>query len=336
MAVPLNLGAEVREPRVVDRFLLWATGITMGVYLLGTLAVSAVLPPGDLGNPAFLTELFTSVWGPLGTLLGTANELVLIVYFLCAIAAFNLLFARLLLVAAIDQRLPARVARLRAGEPLTATLLQSGINLLFLVAVFLIAPVVVPSVAQLSTAVFLVTINGASLIWNLAMIGLFLCGIILVQRARRTWQGRWVLPPALLSLACVLGMGASAIAIGSTLFAGSPLPAVLTNANWNYWVLVVTLASLAVGAIVSFLAPEAEDLSAFLARRAHRQAGPLTTSASASSLPGHAARAAVPPASARSAPMPVRPSSGPQGVRPGSRSGSLGAARDGAEHRTLL
>lgn len=322
MAVPLNLGAEVRDRSEASQYLLWGTAITMGVYLLGTLAVSAVLPPADLSNPAFLTDLFTTVWGPLGTVLGLTNYVVLIGYFICATAAYNALFARLLWMAGVDQRLPAALGRLRAGVPFHATLVQTLINVFFIGVVFLVAPWLVPSVTQLSFAVFLVTINGAALIWNLAMIGLFLCGILLVRRFRQQWQGGWVLPPVLLYAACGLGMGASALAIASTLLAGSPLPSVLSNANWVYWVLIVTLASLAVGAIVSFLAPEAEDLSAFFARRAHHAETPQ---ARATAMPP----SPQPSTPTHSGPLQTVPSSGSlgsfRGLRPDTRSGHVGS-----------
>src|SRR5262249_7304751 len=68
------------------------------------------------------------------------------------------------------------------------------------------------------------------------------------------------LPRFLLMLACVAGVGAAGIAIYFTLFAGSPLPQTLDNQNWFYWVLLVTLGSLAIGATYSFLVPESEDL----------------------------------------------------------------------------
>lgn len=335
MAVPLNLGAEVRNRREASQYLLWGTGITMGVYVLGTLAISAVLPLGDLGNPAFLTELFTIVWGPFGQALGLANYVVLIIYFICATAAFNTLFARLLWVAGVDQRLPALLGRLRAGVPFHATLVQTLINMLFLGVVFLVAPWLAPSVTQLSFAVFLVTINGASLIWNLAMIGLFLCGMLLVQRFRRQWHGGWVLPPVLFYVACAVGMGASTVAIISTLVAGSPLPNILSNTNWIYWVLVVTLASLAVGAIVSFLAPEAEDLSAFFARRAQQAQHaetqqmrvtpqPMPRGSSGSSFQ-EAKLSPWPPRLSRSGPLPVDAQGGiSHDLHPDTRSGPLG------------
>jgi len=262
MAVPLNLGAEVVQRKNASKYLVAGTLITMGVYLLATFAVVVILPPGDLANPAFLTEIFSQTFGPfLGTVLGDGNYIILVIYFICAIAAFNSMFARLLLVAGIDRRLPAAMRRLNAHRvPFNATMVQTLFNVVFVAIVFLIAPAFAPSIQGLSFAVFLVTINGASTVWNIAMIGLFLCGMILFARYARHLAGNWVIPPFFLYLACLAGIAAASFAMYSTFFAGSPLPQLLNNADWFYWVLLVTLGSLAVGAAYSFLVPEAEDL----------------------------------------------------------------------------
>ncbi|HEX7737520.1 MAG TPA: APC family permease [Ktedonobacteraceae bacterium] len=264
MAVPLNLGAEIIHRKAANRYLLWGTVITIGVYLLATLAVIAILPPADLFNPAFLTEVFRSAFGPiLGNALGFLNYVILIVYFICATAAFNMLFARLLLVAGVDRRLPVAMRRLSVKRvPFNATLVQTIFNIVFVAAIFLVAPSFAPSSQGLSTLVFLITINGAALVWYIAMIGLFLCGLILFVRYSRQLVGKWLLPRFLLTLACLSGIGAAGIAIYFTLFAGSPLPQILDNQNWFYWVLLVTLGSLAIGATYSFLVPESEDLVA--------------------------------------------------------------------------
>ena len=264
MAVPLNLGAEIMQRKAANRYLLWGTVLTIVVYLLATLAVIAILPPADLFNPTFLTEVFTIAFGSsIGQVLGILNYVILTLYFICAIAAFNTLFARLLLVAGLDRRLPASMRRLNANRvPFNATLVQTVFNIVFVAAIFLIAPFFAPSSQGLSTLVFLITINGASVVWNIAMVGLFLCGIILFARYRQQLAGKWVIPPFLLYIACVAGIVAAGIAIYFTFFAGSPLPQLLDNQNWFYWVLLVTLGSLAIGATYSFLVPEAEDLAA--------------------------------------------------------------------------
>ncbi len=264
MAVPLNLGAEVMNQRTGGRYLRWGVIITVVGYLVATFGVLAVLPSKDIANPAFIAEIFSLSFGPVvGTFLGVINNLILIVYFVCATAAFNLIFARLLLVAGVDRRLPHAVQRLnRQRVPANAMLTQTVLNVVFVALLFFVVPAFAPSNQGLSFVVFLVTINGASVIWNIAMIGLFLCGILLFVRYRRQLSGRWIVPPLVLYLAAGLGIFSSVVAIYSTFFAGSPVPQALGNGDWDYYVLLVVLGSLAVGAAYSFLVPEVEDLVA--------------------------------------------------------------------------
>lgn len=264
MAVPLNLGAEVLDQRRGGRYLRWGVIISVIGYLVANFGVLAVLPPKDIANPAFIAEIFTLAFGPiLGPFFGFINNLIVIVYFIFATAAFNLIFARLLLVAGVDRRLPGMVQRLnRQQVPVNAMLIQTLLNMVLVAILFFIVPAFGSSNQGLSFVVFLVTINGASVIWNIAMIGLFLCGILLFIRYRRQLEGRWIAPPFFLHLAAGLGIFSSAVAIYSTFFAGSPVPQTLGNADWDYYVLLVVLGSLAVGAVYSFLVPELEDLIA--------------------------------------------------------------------------
>ena len=268
MAVPLNMGAEVVSRSNASKYLLLGVVVTIVGYLFATFGVLAVLPPKDLANPAFITEMFIAAFGPIvGTALGILLYSIMVIYFICATAAFNLMFARLLLVAGIDRRLPNIVQKLsRQRTPVNAMFVQTGVNILFVAILFFFAPAFAPTNAGISFAVFLVTINGASVIWNIAMIGLFLCGIILFARYGRQLAGKWIAPPIVLYSAAVLGCLAAGFAIYSTFFAGSPLPQALNNADWVYWVLLVVLGSLAIGALYSFLVPEAEDLVALIYR----------------------------------------------------------------------
>jgi len=264
MAVPLNLGAEVVSQQSGGRYLRWGVIITVVGYLVATFGVLAVLPPKDIANPAFVAEIFSLSFGPVvGTFLGVLNDLILIVYFVCATAAFNMIFSRLLLVAGADRRLPRAMQRLnRQRVPANAMLTQTILNVVFVAILFFLVPAFAPSNQGLSFVVFLVTINGASVIWNIAMIGLFLCGILLFVRYNRQLRDRWIAPPVLLYLAAGLGIFSSVVAIYSTFFAGSPVPQALGNGDWDYYVLLMVLGSLAVGAAYSFLVPEVEDLAA--------------------------------------------------------------------------
>jgi amino acid transporter len=264
MAVPLNMGGEVVDQRRSGRYLLWGTLIIIAGYLFATFGVLAVLSPAELKETAFISILFSHVLGSdLGHIISSCYYIIVFFYFVCATAAYNAMFGRLLFVAGLDRRLPRAMARLNSnGVPFNAMLLQTLINVAFIFVICFIAPVA-PN-QELALTVFLVVINGASVIWDIAMISLFLCGILLCSRYSRQLRQHWVLPPLLFFLSAVLGIALAGVAIGCTFFAGSPVPAVLNNEDWGFWVLLFVLASLTVGAIYSFLVPEAEDLAALL------------------------------------------------------------------------
>jgi amino acid transporter len=261
MAIPLNLGAEVTDERQGHKYLLWSTLIIIVAYLFVTLAALAVLSPNDLKNPAFIGVLFQHVFGPaLGTTLTVIYYLILAVYFVCATAAFNAMFSRLLLVSSMDRRLPGAMRRLNKNRvPFNAMLVQTVLNAIFIIILFFIAPS--SSNPELSLTVFLVVLNGASTVWNIAMIGLFLCGIFLFIRYSAQLARRWIVPPLVLHLAAAFGIVVACVSIYSTFFVGSPVPDVLNNQDWVFWVLLIVLASLTIGAVYSFLVPEAEDLA---------------------------------------------------------------------------
>ncbi|WP_376794969.1 APC family permease [Thermogemmatispora sp.] len=264
MAVPLNMGGEVVDRRRSERYLLWATLIIVAGYLLATFGVLAALSPTELKEATFVSALLTRVFGSdIGYILSNIYYSITFIYFICATAAYNAMFSRLLFVAGLDRRLPGVLARLKAnGVPFNAMLLQTALNVAFILVIFFVAPAV--PYQELALTVFLVVINGASVIWDIAMISLFLCGILLCGRQGRQPSERWIVPPPLFYLAAGLGIILTGVAIGCTFFAGSPVPEVLNNEDWGFWVLLFVLASLTVGAIYSFLVPEAEDLAALL------------------------------------------------------------------------
>ncbi|MFL5627437.1 MAG: APC family permease [Ktedonobacteraceae bacterium] len=276
LVVPLNLGSEVINQHSGRRYMLWGVVITIVGYFIATFGVLVVLPPKDLFNPAFIAEIFTLAFGAaIGPMLGTFMHIILVVYFICATAAFNLIFARLLMVAGVDRRLPLAMQRLnRQRVPWNAMLIQTLFNIAFVIIIFFLSPLFAPTIQGLSSAVFLVTINGASVIWNIAMIGLFLCGIILFFRYKRQLRDRWIAPPLVLYIAALLGIVSAGSAIYSTFFVGSPVPQILTTGDWDYWVLLVVLASLAVGAAYSFLVPEVEDLMALFGTHTAQPSAP--------------------------------------------------------------
>jgi predicted phage tail protein len=122
-------------------------------------------------------------------------------------------------------------------------------------------------------------------VWNIAMVGLFLCGILLCRRYRAQLAGRWIVPSSVFYLSTGLGIIAACISIYVTFFGGSPVLTV-SSGDWVFWVLLTVFISLTIGGIYSFLVPEAEDLAEWEQR--------ATASASVDSLVPTKAREATP------------------------------------------
>jgi len=279
MEVPLNLGGEVANRREGRRYFSWAVMITIVGYLIATFGIIVVLPPQDAANQTLITEVFTLAFGSgLGQVLGAYTNVVLVVYFVCATAAFNLMFARLLLVASVDWRLPRSLHRLNArGVPFQAMAVQVGINMLIVSILFFLVPALAPANPAESFLVFFVTLNGLGVVWELSMVGFFLTGLVLFVRYRRQLFGRWIAPPVVLYGAAIFGIVAVSISIYTIFFAGSPIPPLISNGEWVYYVALVVLASLALGAVLSFLAPEAEDTLDLTTRLTRRPGQRMTT-----------------------------------------------------------
>ena len=272
MEVPLNLGAEVIRKREARRYITWATMISIVGYLIAAFGILVVLPPQDATNPALISEVFTRAFGAsLGGILGALSNAMLILYFVAATAAFNLMFARLLLVASVDWRLPRSMHRLNRNRvPFWAMSFQVGFDIVALAILFFLVPALAPTNPAESFLVFLITVNGSGVVWEIAMIGVFLSGLIIFSRYQRELASRWIAPPLILYLAAIAGIIACVISIYTIFFGGSPLPGQLSNADWVYYVGLVVIASLAIGAVISHLAPEAEDTIDLLTRLAPR------------------------------------------------------------------
>jgi amino acid transporter len=282
MAVPLNLGAEVVNARRAHTYVYWGMAATMLGYLIATWGILVVLPTKDLASPVFLALVFEQAFGAaIGSALGTLAYLILVAYFVCATAAYNTMFSRLLLVAGIDHRLPGAMRKLNSQKvPFNAMFVQTGMNIIFIFLIFFITAETAGQ--ELSTTVFLIVINGAAVVWNIAMIGLFLCGILLCSRYRTQLAGRWIVPSYVLYPCIGLGIIATCISIYGTFFSGSPVPLV-SNQDWVFWVLLTVFISLTIGGIYSFLVPEAEDLLELLQRSGESSARKIPAPSVASS-----------------------------------------------------
>src|SRR5215467_9787479 len=102
--VPLNMTAETTQPHAARLFLRWGPPLVLLAYLLGTFGVKVVVPEQAAGVPYSTLIAVQMVFGiPAAVTVGS----LFVCFFVMIAVLYHVAFARLLLVAALDQRLPA-------------------------------------------------------------------------------------------------------------------------------------------------------------------------------------------------------------------------------------
>jgi len=248
--VPLNMAAETQETQAARLFLRWGPLLVLIAYLLGTFGVMAVVPQSDAG---LTYSTLTAVRIVFGVPLSVLVALTFIGFFLFVAIIYNLTFARILFVAALDHRMPPALAKVnRHAAPFLAITTQSVIAIVIAVNIYFIGPLVYRvTSAALSTQMYDVYEATTTVIWCISMIILFLDLPILLRRFRAFLVKRreqLVAPAWVLYLCCIVGGAASLLAIWTTLtqsWVSVPIP----NSSWFQIVGLATLISLGIGFI---------------------------------------------------------------------------------------
>ncbi len=248
-------GETVKDPgrRVIKHHLLWGTLLVIAGYLITTFSVLVIRGP----SAAYDSFVFVSIVDQvLGKLAGNVAAVCLLSFFVVAPMVYNYAFARLLLVASIDGRLPTGLARLNTHRaPANAILLQSAIALAFTALAYFLIPYIatIDQPADLSTIVFNVSLAALTLVWLVSIPFLFIDLLVIYLRDREALLRRLLVALPLLWLSALLGSGACVIAIVDTLL-NSWIPDLLSNAAW--WTIVggVTVVCLTLGMIGSMIA----------------------------------------------------------------------------------
>lgn len=251
--VPLNMGGEITERRVVTRHLFWGTIMVLAGYFISTLAL--LLIQGTNASSLGGYSLVMIVDTVLGKFFGAITAICIVSFFLIVPVVYNCTFARLLLVAGIDQRLPARVGKLNKNRvPSSAIIFQSCIAIAFVVVAFCIAPYVTSlgKPADLANEVYNVTQAAATLVWAISSAFFFINIVVFYFRDRQSFNLQRIFPRPVLWLCAIVGPVACAIAIVDTLL-NSWIPQI-DNAHWWYIVGGITLVCLVIAGIGSMLA----------------------------------------------------------------------------------
>jgi signal transduction histidine kinase len=250
--VPLNMGAETKQPNAATLFLRWGPLLVLLAYLLGTFGVMVVVPPGSAGLEVSTLIAVKAVFGlPASILLGV----IFMSFFFIATIVYNVTFARILFVSALDHRLPPRLARVnRHAVPYLSTSVQIVIIALISFFTYFISPLLYNvNATNLTSDIYNVSQATTTVIWCISMVILFLDLPVLLFRFRKLFAKKveqLIAPTWVLYLCAVIGGAASLLGIWTTL-TQSWNSALISNSNWLQFVGISTLLCLAFGLIGS-------------------------------------------------------------------------------------
>jgi signal transduction histidine kinase len=250
--VPLNMTAETRQSGAggVKLFLRWGPWITLVAYLVGTFGVMMVVPQAISASSYSTLIAINVVFGtPCAVLVG----LIFIAFFFIAVALYNVTFARILFVSALDYRLPAPLARInRHSAPSWATNVQTIIVLIITLIIYIIGPLLYPeSGAGFSSRVYNIIQATTTIIWCLSMIILFLDLPVLLVRFRGLLaksSSQLIAPAWILYLCSLVGGLASLMGIWTTLRASWDSE-LIPDEQWRLTIGIATIVFLIIGLI---------------------------------------------------------------------------------------
>ena len=261
--VSMTLGGEIGDRKTISRHLFRGGLLVLGSYLLVTLALLVVVGPrAEMSGPFSIVSIIDLVFGKF---VGNIAAACMIAYFLILTALFNSIFARLLLVAALDRRLPVGLGKLDENRvPLNAVIFQTTVAVLFTAIVFLLPYLVsFGNPVDLTNELFTVTLYAHSMIWAISSSFLFINLLVLYLQDPRGFHARRIFPMPVLWASIIVAPLACVLAIIVTL-SYSPIPQLIPDVLWGGVVGGLTLGWLVFAGIASMIASgEAswEDLS---------------------------------------------------------------------------
>ncbi len=246
--VPLNMAAETKQPHAAQFFLRWGPLLVLVAYIIGTFGVMAIVPSSSASLTYSTLTAVTIVFGvPASVLVG----LIFICFFMIVTVVYNITFARILFVSALDHRLPPALANVnRFASPSRASSVQTIVVLAIALLTFFIGPLLYPDQGRdLTTRVYDISQATTTVIWCISMVILFLDLLVLLGRFRAflaTKPDQLIAPPWILYLCCAVGGAASLLGIWTTLSLSWDSP-VIPNSQWGLLVGGCALVSLVIG-----------------------------------------------------------------------------------------
>ncbi len=258
--VPLNMAGEVKDAggkeggkrTIITNHLLWGMLLVVVCYFITTFSLLVVQGPNNGATPFALISSVDRVLGkPTGNLAAGG----ICCFFLIAMILYNASFARLLLVGAIDQRLPRWLGLLNKQRvPVKAVISQTALSVLFAATIFLVVPYVFRfgQPTTLSVQVYSVGQAVTTIIWTFSTLFFSINLLFLFRRFPDTFRQRRIFPLWLLGTTSAIGVIGCLVTIAGAL-RYSWVPQLISDSNWSLIVMSVTLSAFVVFAVLSML-----------------------------------------------------------------------------------
>ena len=262
--VSMTMGGEISDRKAVTAHLFRGGAIVLASYLIVTFALLVVLGPRAAAiGPFSIISVIDLVFGKF---MGDIAVICVIVFFIILTALLNSIFARFLLVGAIDRRLPVNLGRLDENRvPLTAIIVQTTVAVLFAMVVFLLPYLIsLGNPINLTNELFTVSLYAHGMLWILSSAFLFINIFVLYVRDRKAFHAQRIFPMPVLWACIIVAPLACVLAIIITL-SYSPIPQLIPTTLWGSIVGGLTVFWLFFAAIFSMLATSEaawEDFSA--------------------------------------------------------------------------
>ncbi len=256
VTIPMNMAGEIRNSKVIPRHLLWGTVLVIVSYVVCTLVPLVVRGPALAKAPILPYEIVTSLDIVLGKVVGSICAVCILGFYLISPLVYNYANARLLFVAAIDQRLPRFLGRLNSNRvPANAIIFQSVVAGVIVVCIFMIAPAItfLGKPADLATEVYNVLLASLTLILALSTIFFFVDLFFVYLRDRPHFHQKRIFPMWVLWLCIVVGPIACIVVVVNTL-QNSWIPQLISNSQWLILtgiIILIAVVLTAIGAMVA-------------------------------------------------------------------------------------
>lgn len=234
---PMALAGEIKARSVITSHLKWGSLIVFSCYAVVTVAVLVVRGPAMVNAPVLPFEGFTAVYSVLGKFAGSLSVLFFLAYGLLSVIFYSYISSRLILVAAIDSRLPTALGKLNKNRvPAVAVLVQLIFGGFVVGVVFFLVPqftTIGANAAITLVDIYSILSAATTLIWTIATAFLFV-NLVTFFRRRISWtEGYRIFHPLVIWYAIIIGSVACVLTIVGIL-AYSWIPQYIPGGTWGY------------------------------------------------------------------------------------------------------